>query len=276
MQGHLPPEEHFLGKTFPFFPNHEIVEHIGTGAIGRVYRAHAAHIDGDLAFKFVPIEHLPSYQHEPDVYLEEARKANVLENPCVVPYLDVRSWEDPVLGREFVVFIRQYVWGTSLEQFIWANRGNVELPFIEQFLSAMFGLLFELEQRGMIHGDIHANNVLVTRSRYNLRGDVQFRVMDFKPAGHGEPSDYLGIALSLKRLLECVSYEEQQLRDRYVFEVLRNDFLGRYLLVESDPAADDRAFSPRQLQSKLDSVDEMFAAASASRGPEAAVRSVRR
>ena len=221
------------------------------------------------------MENLPSYQDEPDVYLDEARKANVLESPCTVPYLDVRSWEDPALEREFVVFIREYVRGTSLEHFIRANRGNVELRFIEQFLSTMFGLLFELEQRGMIHGDIHADNVLITRSRYDLTGDAQFRVMDFKPAGHGDPSDYLGIALSLKRLLECVRYEELQLRDRYVFEVLRNDFLGRYL-VESDPTADDRAFSPRELQSKLDSVDEMFAVASASRGPEAAVRSVRR
>ncbi len=251
------------------------MEHIGTGAIGRVYRAHAAHIDGDLAFKFVPIENLPSYQPDQDDYLEEARKANVLENQCVVPYLDVLSWEDPVLGREFVVFIRQYVWGLSLAQFIRANRGNVELRFIEQFLSAMFGLLFELEQRGIVHGDIHADNVLVTRSRYNLRGDVQFRVTDFKPTGHEQPSDYVAIALVLKRLLECVRYEEQELRDRYVFEILRNDFLGRHL-VESDPTADDRALNPRRLQSKLDSVDEMFAVASASRGPEAAVRSVRR
>lgn len=275
MQGPLPPEEHFLGKTFPFFPNHEIVEHIGSGAIGRVYRAHAAHIDGDLAFKFVPVENLPSDEHNRNDYLEEARQANILENPCVVPYLDVLSWSDPVLGREFVVFIRQYVWGLSLARYIEANRGNVELPFIEQFLSAMFGLLFELEQRGMVHGDIHADNVLVTRSRYNLGGDVQFRVTDFKPAGHEQPSDYVAIALVLKRLLECVSYEEQQLRDRYVFEVLRNDFLGRHL-VESDPTADDRALNPRRLQCKLDSVDEMFAAASASRGPEAAVRSVRR
>ena len=180
-----------------------------------------------------------------------------------------------MLGREFVVFIREYVRGTSLEQYIRDNRGNIELRFIEQFLSTMFGLLFELEQRGMVHGDIHADNVLVTRSRYNLKGDVQFRVTDFKPTGHEEPVDYLGIARSLKGLLECVRYEEQQLRDRYVFEVLRNDFLGRYL-VESDPTVDDRAFGPRELQSKLDSVDEMFAAASASRGPEAAVRSVRR
>ncbi len=275
MTNQLPPEEHFLGRTFPFFPNHEIVEHIGTGAIGRVYRAHAAHVDGDLAFKFVPIENLPSSQPDQDDYLEEARKANVLENQCVVPYLDVLPWEDPVLGREFVVFIRQYVWGLSLAQFIRANRGNVELRFIEQFLTAMFGLLFELEQRGIVHGDIHADNVLVTRSRYNLRGDVQFRVTDFKPTGHEQPSDYVAIALVLKRLLECVRYEELEHRDRYVFEVLRNDFLGRHL-VESDPTADDRALNPRRLQSKLDSVDEMFAVASASRGPEAAVRSVRR
>ncbi len=275
MPEHLPPVEHFLGETFPFFPNHEIVEHIGSGAIGRVYRAHAAKLDGDLAFKFVPIEHLPSHQRERDIHFEEARKANALENPCVVPYLDVRFWEDPATGREFVVYIRQYVRGSSLAQFIHANRGNVELRFIEQFLSAMLGLLFELDQRKMVHGDIHADNVLVTRSRYNLRGDAQFRVTDFKPTEDGQSGDYLGIALALKGLLECVRYEEQRLRDRYVFEVLRNDFLGRYL-VGSHPTADDHAFNPRRLQSKLESVDEMFSAASASRGPEAAVRAVRR
>jgi len=273
MPRQLPPIEYFLGKTLPFFPNHEMVEHIGSGTFGRVYRAHAADIDGDLAFKFVPVENRPSPS-----YLEEGRAANVLENQCVVPYLDVRSWEDPVTGREFVVFICEYVRGSSLREFVRTNREDVNIRFITQFLSTMFGLLFELDQRGMLHGDIHADNVLVTRSRYNITDDVQFRVTDFgiaRPTGHEQRSDYLGIAHLLKGLLECVRYEELELRDRYVFEVLRNDFLGRHL-VESDPTADDCAFNPRRLHSKLDSIDEMFSAASASRGPEAAVRFVRR
>ena len=263
MRRHLPPKEHFLGKTFPFFPNHQVVEHIGSGAIGRVYRAHAANIDGDLAFKFVPTKNLPSDQQQRDLYLEEAKKANTLENPCVVPYVDVRAWEDDIVDQDFVVFICQYVSGPSIGKFIQKNCDDIELDFIERFLSTMFGLLYELRRRGMIHGDLHAGNMLVARSQFDLRGEVQFRVTDFGIAeltGNAQSNDYLGVARVLKSLLQCINYQELQPRDRYAFEVLRNDFLGRHL-IETDPTADALATNPRKLQDKLDGVDEMFSAA---------------
>ena len=237
-----------------------MVEHVGHGAIGRVYRAHAEHIEGDLAFKFVPTENLTANERPGNLYLEEAKKANILEHQCVVPYVDVRAWDDPDLNKRFVVFICQYVPGLSLQQFIKKHRDDIEMDFVERFLSTMFELLFELSQRRMLHGDLHAGNVLVTRSRYDLKGEVQFRVTDFGIAeltGTTHSNDYLGVARMLKTLLECIDYQQQQPRDRYVFDILRNDFLSRHL-IETDPTADPLATNPQQLLEKLDGVDDMF------------------
>ena len=267
MRRHLPERDHFLRMRFPFFSNHEIVEHLGSGAIGRVYRAHAERFDGDLAFKFVPAENLPADPEQRDVYLEEAKKANVLVSQCVVPYVDVQPWDDPELNRSFVVFICQYVSGLSFERFIKKYRNDIEIGFIERFLSTMFGLLFELKQRRMVHGDLHPGNVLVARSTFDLRGEVQFWVTDFgisELTGSSHSRDYLGVADMLRRLLKCINYQEQDARDRYVFRILRDDFLRRHL-IETDPLADTLASNPRGLQDKLDSVDEMFAQANRAR-----------
>ena len=161
MRKHLPDVKHFLGKTLPQFPNYKIVETVGSGFNGHVYRAHAESIGSDLAFKFVPTENLPKDPGKRNTYLAEAKKANTLENACVVRCVNVLPWEDKALGRTFVVFICQYVSGSSLERFIKNKRRDISIAFIERFLNTMFSLLFELDQRGMEHGDLHAGNVLV-------------------------------------------------------------------------------------------------------------------
>ena len=229
-----------------------------------MYRAHAEEIEGDLAFKFVPTENLPADPEQCGVYLVEAKKANSLEDSCVVRYVDVLPWEDDALGRTFVVFVCQYISGSSLEQFIKTNRHNIHVAFVENFLSTMFSLLFELDLRGIEHGDLHAGNVLVSRSTYDLRGETTFKVTDFgitEVTGVNHKSDYLFVAQILKDMLECIKYQELLPRDRYVFNILRHDFLGRHL-IETDTMADPLARNPKGLDKKLSSVDDEFRKAS--------------
>ena len=264
MRRHLPTKDHFVGTTFPFLPNYRVLEHIGSGANGRVYRARADHIDSDLAVKFVPTENLPDDPLARQVYLDEAKKPNTLEHPCVVQYYDVQSWEDVALNRTFFVFICQYVDGLTLTNFIAQHKAEISVGLIENFLATMFGLLFELNERQMVHGDLHGGNVLVSRSRFDLTGGARFRVTDFGIAGlTGNPdgSDYLSVARILKDLLECIDYQQQPARDRYVFDVLRNEFLGRHL-IETDVMTDGLATNAAGLHEKLNAVDEMFANAS--------------
>ena len=53
------------------------------------------------------------------------------------------------------------------------------------------------------------------------------------------------------------NYPDQNSRDRYVFNILRSDFLGRHL-IETDPLADPLARNPRKLSDKLLSMDEEY------------------
>ena len=142
MRRFLPESNHFIGVALHQFPNYAIIERVGTGCNGHVYRAHSEDIQGDLAFKFVPVENIHTNPTNPDMYLTEARKANALDSSCVVPCIDVFRWNDGDLGREFVVFVSQYVPGVSLERFIKKNRSAITVAFVEDFLTTMFDLLF--------------------------------------------------------------------------------------------------------------------------------------
>lgn len=260
MRKHLPSRNHFLGKTFPFLPNHKVAEHIGSGANGHVYRVHADNISGDLALKIVPTENLPADEEGRERYLIEAKKANVLYNQCVVRYQDVRHWEDQQLGRTFVVFICEYVDGQSLDKYMRKNYRDIELRFIEDFLRKIFGLLHELKERSMSHGDLHAGNVLVSRSRFALTDEIQFRVTDFGVADvttTGHSSDFLYVAHILEKLLRCINYQNLDTRDRFVFDILRNEFLGRHL-IETNPLADSLAGNPREMLRKMNAMDKLF------------------
>ena len=112
----------------------------------------------------------------------------------------------------------------------------------------------------MEHGDLHAGNVLVSQSKYDLSGETAFKVTDFgitQVTGNNHISDYLFVAQILKDLLECIDYQEQRARDRYVFDILRFDFLGRHL-IETDPVADPLARNPRALNQKLGTISDAF------------------
>ena len=260
MKKHLPPPDSFLNVILPEFSNYKIIEFVGSGFNGHVYRAHADEIEGDLAFKFVPLENLPDDPEQSNVHLEEAKKANLLENDSVVHCVNVLPWKDDTLDKSFVVFVYRYVSGLSLRQYIKERRDDISIPFIENFLLTMFGLLFELDRRGMRHGDLHAGNVLVSQSEYDLSGRPTFKVTDFGVAevtAAPHNSDYLYVAEILRDLLSCINYQMLQPRDRYVFDVLRSDFLKRHL-IDTDSLADSLAQNPKKLDEKLRMVDNAF------------------
>ena len=260
MRRHLPERDYFVGAVLPQFPNYSMVEQVGTGTNGQVYRGHASEIQSDLAFKFVPTENLPHDPERRSLHLAEARNANSLDSDCVVRCLEVLAIHDGPLDREFVVFVSQFVSGSSLAEFIKNNPNEVSVTFIEEFLSTLLGLLFELDARGMIHGDLHAGNVLVSRSRFDLTGQATFKITDFgivEVTGIPHGNDYLYTANILRDLLKCISYSDQQPRDRFVFDVLRSDFLSRHL-IETDTLADPLARRPRELYAKLTGLDNAY------------------
>ena len=230
-----------------------IQEYVGSGTNGLVFRAFNESTNSTHAFKIVPKDNLTGQ------YLEEARKANVLENSSVVRCHDVVEYSDSNI--DCVVFIYDYVRGKSLKDYIKHDQSNIDLPFIESFLETMLGLLHELNERRYQHGDLHAGNVLVAKSEFDIRERTTFRVTDFgvrELTGHvAHASDYLHIAGILRQLLGCVEYGNCEGRDRYVYNILKHDFVARHL-IETDTSADPLACNPRSLMKKLDLLDSLY------------------
>ena len=257
MRRNLPPPTLFLGKTIKRLPNHVIQEHIGSGTNGHVFRALDESTNSRFALKIIPVDN-----RLPEQYLDEAKKPNNLGNSSVVRYHHVVN-DDFDSETPYVVFVCDDVNGKNLKDYIRQDQPDIDVPFIESFLRTMLGLLFELKKRGYSHGDLHAGNVLVAKPEYDIDERTIFRVTDFgvrELTGHVKhANDYFHVAGILKQLLECVEYSDCEGRDRYVYDILRNDFVKRHLF-ETDTSIDLYACNPKELKVKLDSLDDEYLA----------------
>ena len=75
MRRYLPREELFLNRTLQRLQNHQITETIGSGARGRVFRAHSQDTASNLALKVIPVENLPGGPIDEDVLLAKRTNA---------------------------------------------------------------------------------------------------------------------------------------------------------------------------------------------------------
>lgn len=261
MRKNLPSKDSYLGVTFDRFPDYKIEEHVASGSNGRLFRAFSPATDNNLAFKIVPAANLPEQEEDRDAYLLEAKNANQLEHRSVIRCFDVFHHTDPGGKGQNVVFVFDYVNGVDLHRYVKQNSSDVDVPFVENFLRTMLGLLYELQQRKSRHGDLHAENVLVAKSKFDPRGRTDFRVTDFGVRRISErtagTSDYLGVARMLEQLLGCIESRDCGGRDRFVYDALRNDFLQRHL-IETDTSADPLACQPGAMLEKLDSLDVKY------------------
>ena len=256
MRKHLPPKDFLIGKRMPGFENHEIKELIGSGANGRVFRGHEYSTDSSLAFKVIPFENLSVNEES---FLTEARKSNQIDHQSVLKCITAFKYSEKKVHTLILVY--KYVNGNNLRDYVRKSPDNINIPFIEDFLETMLELLHELDGRGFPHGDLHAGNILIAKSKYSIDNHINFYVTDFGlqqlNQQTNDQNDYLSIAETLKLLLEKIKYQDCEGRDRFVFDILRNDFLDRHL-IETDTCADPLACNPREMLQKLKGMDDEY------------------
>ena len=265
MRKHLPDPGAFVGESLPQNPNITIGKYIDSGHNGHVFHAHSTTTDFQFACKIVPIQNLPTSDHDKTLWLQEAKKANRLQHPSVVSCIDAQLWDHPPRQHSpCAIFLYPYVAGSSLRQYLRHRpKEPVHVAFIESFLRTMLGLLHELRALGMEHGDLHTGNIIVAApSELDIEPQPSFRVIDFGVlnltglAGH--QADALGLANMLRLLLKRVSYQICRPRDKYVFDILRREFLSRSL-IETDPLATAVPVTPRDMFQRLQQIDSEYA-----------------
>ncbi len=161
----------------PLFPQLEILELIGKGGMGAVYRARQKQLDRIVALKILP----PGIGDDPafaERFAREAKALAKLNHPGIVTLYEFGRAELP-LGQaaqqhrptgQTYFFLMEFVDGVNLRQLLHAGRVSAReaLAIVPQICDA---LQFAHDQ-GIVHRDIKPENILLDR-----RGRV--KVADF-------------------------------------------------------------------------------------------------
>ncbi len=137
------------------FPQLEILELLGQGGMGAVYKARQAKLDRLVALKILP----PSAGRDPhfaERFLREARALAKLDHPHIVGVHDFGE-----TGNGLHYFLMEYVDGVNLRQVLRSGRLPPEqaLGLVPQVCEA----LHYAHEEGVVHRDIKPENILMDK-----------------------------------------------------------------------------------------------------------------
>ena len=140
-----------------------IIEELGRGGMGVVYKAEDTKLKRTVALKFLP----PELTHIPDVherFMREAQAAAALDHPNICTVYEFDKDED----TKFISMA--YIEGQSLRKKI--ESGPLELDEALNMASQVAEGLKEAHKKGIVHRDIKSANIMVTENK-------QAKIMDF-------------------------------------------------------------------------------------------------
>jgi len=139
------------------FGRYQLIELLGRGGMGEVWRAHDTDIDRVVALKVL----LPRYAQDPEFdtrFRREARAAARLDDPHVVPIYDVGEID----GRLYVTM--RLIVGQDLQTVL--NGGPLAparaVHVVEQIASA----LHSAHRTGLVHRDVKPSNILLAQNDF--------------------------------------------------------------------------------------------------------------
>jgi tRNA A-37 threonylcarbamoyl transferase component Bud32 len=149
-----PPNADFeppaIAELAPLFPQLEIIELLGAGGMGAVYKARQPHLDRLVALKVLPPRDDPTFAER---FTREARTLAKLNHPSIVHIYDFGQ----AGGYSYIVM--EYVEGVNLRQ---AERSGKMMP--AEALAVVPQICAALQfahEAGIVHRDIKPENILL-------------------------------------------------------------------------------------------------------------------
>lgn len=144
--------------------HYKILEKLGEGGMGVVFKAHDTKLDRPVALKLLPL-HLQSGDNAKERFLQEARAASALDHPNVCTIHEIGESDD---GSMYISMA--YYEGESLQNRI--KRGAPEFSEALDIAIQTAKGLRSAHNSGIVHRDIKPGNIMLT-----LQDDV--KIVDF-------------------------------------------------------------------------------------------------
>jgi len=139
--------------------HYEIVEKLGEGGMGVVYKARDTRLDRFVALKFLPAEKIADAERKAR-FVQEAKSASALNHPNIITIHDI--------GENFIAM--EYVAGKTLDQI--TPRRGMRLGDALKIAVQIADALTKAHAAGIVHRDLKPGNIMVD-------GDGRVKVLDF-------------------------------------------------------------------------------------------------
>jgi serine/threonine protein kinase len=143
--------------------HYRVVEKIGEGGMGEVFRAHDEHLGRDVALKVLPPGVLAD-DGARHLFRKEAAALSLLNHPNIVTVHDFDTQE----GQDFLVM--EYVPGPGLSERL--LRGPLSEKEVVRIGVQLAEGLAAAHKQGVIHGDLKPGNLKLTH-------DERLKILDF-------------------------------------------------------------------------------------------------
>lgn len=134
----------------PQIDGYELLEVLGAGSFGIVYRARSLQTGSDTAIKIIrPTNSLAEQENESDIH-------GKLDHPGIVKLLAVTRTKSNELA-----LVQEYIPGRNLRQYLDSQPGGLPWPEAVQIISAIVEALIHVHQQGAFHLDLKPANILL-------------------------------------------------------------------------------------------------------------------
>ena len=150
--------------------HYTILEKLGEGGMGVVYKARDTDLDRDVALKFLSA-HLAASEADKARFMQEAKSAAALDHPNICTIFGIEEFDPASMGgkgEKQLFFAMSFVDGTTL-------REKIPTLSLKQAIDVAIQVadgLSAAHEKGIVHRDIKPENIMI-------RKDGIVQVMDF-------------------------------------------------------------------------------------------------
>jgi serine/threonine protein kinase len=152
-----------------FLGSYRILDRLGEGGMGQIFKAHHVSMDRTIALKIIPKDRM-SDPTAVSRFQREVRAVAKLSHPNIVIAFEVNQvGHTPFLAME-------YVEGIDLARLV-QQSGPLSIPRACEYIRQAAIGLQHAHERGLVHRDIKPGNLMVTRRDPN--GPPVIKILDF-------------------------------------------------------------------------------------------------